>query len=335
MSLQSRQNVSKIALKFVALTKKFENQLEITNEDIINDFFKLLPLSLSTKHLSNLIIQTIILRKFLFHIFGYLPTLPSGFTSIFQQLERDYAPVLNKLNTHIQKILGEIDLNCLKRIDLEDWIYFYESYLSSLNQELQKQHGVFHTPSPVVRFILRAIDALLKQEYGFSGLLDSRIKILDPSAGMMPFFLILLKDFGSNQSPQILTQSVTSNLLAFELLPTTYLFSYMFYSIFLESLGISIPSSITFPFYLTNSIEFSLSSGQQTLLRPKNNLDPALQIKIKNEITVILGNPPYSVSSKKSTSHIEKLMETYKKEVKDEKNIQPLNDDYLKFLRFA
>ncbi|MFX0064028.1 MAG: type ISP restriction/modification enzyme [Candidatus Hermodarchaeota archaeon] len=334
MSLQSRLNVSKIALKFVTLTKRFENQLEITNEDIINNFLKLLPFSLSTKRVSSLIIQIIILRKFLFHTFGYLPTLPSGFTSIFQQLESDCVSVLNKLDTQVQKILGEFNLNSLKHINLEEWINFYEFYLSTLNQELQKQRGVFYTPSPVVRFILRAVDALLKQD-GFSGLLDSRIKILDPSAGMMPFFLILLRDFGSDRSPQFLSQSVISNLLAFELLPTTYLFSYMFYNIFLESLGISIPSSTTIPFYLTNAIEFSLASRQQTLLNSKKVSDPAHQIKIENDITVILGNPPYSVSSKISTSHIEKLMETYKKEVKDEKNIQPLNDDYLKFLRFA
>ncbi|MFX1253629.1 MAG: type ISP restriction/modification enzyme [Promethearchaeota archaeon] len=335
MSLQLPQNVSKIVLKIVTLTKSFESQLGTTNEDIINNLLKFLPVSLSTKRLSNLIIQTIILRKFLFHVFGDLPSLPSGFTSIFQQLENDYVSVLNKLDIQFQKILEESNLNSLRHMNLEDWINFYELYLSTLDQELRKRRGVFYTPFSVVRFILRAIDDLLKQELGFSGLLDSNIKILDPSAGMMPFFLVLLKDYGSGRSPEFLSQSVMSNLLAFELLPTTYLFSYMFYRVFLESLGVSIPSSTTLPFYLTNSIEFSLPSKQQVLFKPEKASDPTLQIKLGKEFTVILGNPPYFVSSKKTSGHIEKLMETYKKEVKDEKNIQPLNDDYLKFLRFA
>jgi predicted helicase len=50
---------------------------------------------------------------------------------------------------------------------------------------------------------------------------------------------------------------------------------------------------------------------------------------------VILGNPPYSVSSVNKSDFIEQEMELYKKDVREEKNIQPLSDDYIKFIRFA
>ncbi len=48
-----------------------------------------------------------------------------------------------------------------------------------------------------------------------------------------------------------------------------------------------------------------------------------------------MGNPPYSVSSSNKTDFIENLMETYKTAVRSERNIQPLSDDYIKFIRFA
>jgi predicted helicase len=50
---------------------------------------------------------------------------------------------------------------------------------------------------------------------------------------------------------------------------------------------------------------------------------------------VVLGNPPYSVSSANKGKHIERLMQRYKEAVRDERNIQPLSDDYIKFIRFA
>jgi predicted helicase len=50
---------------------------------------------------------------------------------------------------------------------------------------------------------------------------------------------------------------------------------------------------------------------------------------------VILGNPPYSVSSVNKSDFIEQEMELYKEDVREEKNIQPLSDDYIKFIRFA
>ncbi|MEW6674807.1 MAG: type ISP restriction/modification enzyme [Nitrospirota bacterium] len=61
----------------------------------------------------------------------------------------------------------------------------------------------------------------------------------------------------------------------------------------------------------------------------------AKRIKEKVPILVIFGNPPYSVSSENKSEFIEKLMEDYKEDVRDERNIQPLSDDYIKFIRFA
>ncbi len=48
----------------------------------------------------------------------------------------------------------------------------------------------------------------------------------------------------------------------------------------------------------------------------------------------VIGNPPYSVSSNNKSAWIEKLTADYKKDL-NERNIQPLSDDYIKFIRFG
>ena len=49
---------------------------------------------------------------------------------------------------------------------------------------------------------------------------------------------------------------------------------------------------------------------------------------------IVVGNPPYSVSSTNKSPWIEELMKDYKKDL-NERNIQPLSDDYIKFIRFG
>jgi hypothetical protein len=91
--------------------------------------------------------------------------------------------------------------------------------------------------------------------------------------------------------------------------------------------------------YLTNSLEPASDLGQQDLA----GIFPALAheaqavnaVKRYKCFTVVIGNPPYSVSSTNRSNFIEKEMEVYKQDVKGEKNIQPLSDDYIKFVRFA
>ncbi|MFX0095642.1 MAG: hypothetical protein ACFFBD_28150, partial [Candidatus Hodarchaeota archaeon] len=222
----NKQNIYRIALEFVTLTKNIEKKFAL-NKDILAKLRNFIPIPLSSDQLSGFVGQTIILRKFLSFLFNKSPYLPPSFMGIFKEIEKEYSPALNILDDFIREISLKFSLKSLEHSTFEFWIYFYECYLSALNPGLQKQRGVFYTPLPVVRFILRAVNTLLKKELKFNGLLDPQVKVLDPSAGIMPFYLILLKDFGSEFSPQLLFKLVTSNLLAFEIIPATYLFSYM------------------------------------------------------------------------------------------------------------
>ncbi|MCA9906810.1 MAG: hypothetical protein KC547_23305, partial [Anaerolineae bacterium] len=58
-------------------------------------------------------------------------------------------------------------------------------------------------------------------------------------------------------------------------------------------------------------------------------------VKKWQRFTVVLGNPPYSVSSANNGRFISSLLDLYKERVRQERNIQPLSDDYIKFIRFG
>jgi len=60
----------------------------------------------------------------------------------------------------------------------------------------------------------------------------------------------------------------------------------------------------------------------------------ANHVKRDTPVMVVLGNPPYSVSSSNKSAWIESLTADYKKDL-NERNIQPLSDDYIKFIRFG
>ena len=99
--------------------------------------------------------------------------------------------------------------------------------------------------------------------------------------------------------------------------------------------GFTNPNNTRFKIFLTNSLEeahenqFNLFS--QWLSQEANE---ANAIKKDTPVMCVIGNPPYSVSSNNKSPWIENLVADYKKNL-NERNIQPLSDDYIKFIRFG
>ena len=61
----------------------------------------------------------------------------------------------------------------------DPFLHFYETFLAAYNPQKRKARGVWYTPEPVVRFIVRAVDEVLKTEFGLAdGLADtSKIRV--------------------------------------------------------------------------------------------------------------------------------------------------------------
>src|SRR5690606_22370198 len=94
-------------------------------------------------------------------------------------------------------------------------------------------------------------------------------------------------------------------------------------------------SNQRFRVYLTNSLEeHHQDTGTLFANWLSTEANEANHIKRDTPVMCVIGNPPYSVSSSNKSEWIEKLTSDYKKDL-NERNIQPLSDDYIKFIRYG
>ena len=82
----------------------------------------------------------------------------------------------------------------------DPFIYFYEDYLRAYDKETSKGRGVYYTPPPIVNFIVRAVDDILKESFGMSeGLADNRrVTVLDFACGTGTFLLEVFQKIFEN-----------------------------------------------------------------------------------------------------------------------------------------
>jgi len=235
-------------------------------------------------------------------------------------------------------------------------LHFYETFLAEYDPETREKRGVYYTPQPVVRYIVRAVHDLLKRRFGLDdGLADKRVTLLDPAAGTLTFpaeaiqlaFWEFTNKYGEGAKETFLRSHILPHFYAFELLMAPYAIGHMKIGFLLESLGIPLKDGERFQFYLTNALE--MEDLQQIAIPGLASLSQeshhAAQVKKNEPILVILGNPPYSGISANQNDWTERLLKTdldgaqsyYTVDGRPlgEKNPKWLQDDYVKFLRFA
>ncbi len=207
--------------------------------------------------------------------------------------------------------------------------HFYETFLAAYDPQERARRGVYYTPQAVVSYIVRSIDHLLKTRFDRSpGLADPDILILDPAVGTATFLCFVIRqihrtvaqraDIGTWSS--YVAENLLPRLFGFELLMAPYAVAHLKLSLLLQETGYDFADGQQLRIYLADALE-------ETSV-------PA-EVKKEKPIMVVLGNPPYSVSSAHKGERIEKLMERYKAAVHCEQNLQPLSDDYIKFIRLA
>lgn len=249
-------------------------------------------------------------------------------------------------------------------------IHFYETFLSEYDPKLRKSRGVWYTPAPVVNFIVRAVDDILKSEFNLpQGLADTskttikvntqipdknfksgykqfdqevhKVQILDPATGTGTFLAEVVKHIHKKFKGQegIWSHYVENELLprlnGFELLMASYAMAHLQLDLLLKETGFKPTKGQRTRIYLTNSLEeYHPDTGTLFANWLSSEANEANRIKRDTPVMCIIGNPPYSVSSSNKSDWIEKLVFDYKKDL-NERNIQPLSDDYIKFIRFG
>ena len=248
-------------------------------------------------------------------------------------------------------------------------MHFYEDFLSQYDPQTKAQRGVYYTPQPVVDFIVRAVDDILKQDFGLpKGLADSsmidhevvndqysgkkgecktvkkrmhRVQILDPATGTGTFLATVIRQVHANMEGNwgawnsYVEQHLLPRLNGFELMMASYTVAHLKLSMVLHETGFTQQSDKRLRVYLTNSLEeHNADTGTLFSAAISNESNEASYIKRDTPVMVMIGNPPYSVSSSNNSKYITRLLNDYKKDL-NERNIQPLSDDYIKFIRLG
>ncbi|TAF73076.1 MAG: DNA methyltransferase [Bacteroidetes bacterium] len=380
-----------------ALTTDETNKEDSTLKDQMNAFKNILIHDITAKGFADVYAQTIAYGMFAARLHD--ATLPTFSRQEAAELIPKSNPFLRKLFGYIAgpdiddrikwvvDSLVEIFLACNVKQILKNYnphraspigdeqtsedpiIHFYETFLSEYDPALRKAKGVWYTPTPVVNFIVRAVDDILKTEFDLPlGLADTsktkikvdvqgkkteqdvhKVQILDPATGTGTFLAEVIKHIHKKAESQkgIWSNYVENDLLprlnGFELLMASYAMAHLKLDLLLTETGYKSPitseegikKTQRLRVYLTNSLEESHpDTGTLFANWLSTEANEANHIKRDTPVMCVIGNPPYAVSSLNKGTWIEKLTNDYKKNL-NEKNIQPLSDDYIKFIRFG
>ncbi|MEO7018722.1 MAG: N-6 DNA methylase, partial [Ktedonobacteraceae bacterium] len=289
--------------------------------------------------------------------------------------------------THMDDVLAKFG----KRTRQEDpLIHFYETFLSQYDPKLRELRGVYYTPSPVIAYMVRSVDHLLKEEFGIEdGLADGemvdyrytdaegqpqtervpRVLILDPACGTGTFLSSIVEYIRegyrvSNSAGMwsaYVREALLPRLFGFELLMAPYAMAHL--RLGMQLAGLDLPPEQRAPWkykfdsderlgvYLTNSLAEGFEKMEALPFAHfiSDEANAAAAVKRHSPVMVVIGNPPYSGHSankgkwigdllrgidSKSTKKTSNYFEVDGRPL-GERNSKWLNDDYVKFLRFA
>jgi very-short-patch-repair endonuclease len=235
-------------------------------------------------------------------------------------------------------------------------IHFYEPFLAQYDPETRERRGVYYTPEPVVHYIVRSVHRLLQDKFDLpDGLADEHVTLLDPAGGTLTFPAEAIKlaiqeftaKYGAGGKANFVREHILPHFYAFELMMAPYAIGHMKIGFLLEALGVPLREGDRFQLYLTNTLEMEDLAqieipGLSSLSEESHR---AALVKKDKPILVILGNPPYSGISANQNEWTERLLKkdpdgaqsyyTVDGRPLGERNPKWLQDDYVKFLRFA
>lgn len=227
----------------------------------------------------------------------------------------------------------------------DPYVYFYEDFLAAFDKSLKKSKGVYFTPPAIVNFIIRAVDDILKRDFNIKeGFADrNKVTVLDFATGTGTFLLEILQTILdelpqlSGKRDMVIREHILKNLYGFEYLIAPYTVAHLKLSQYLKDQGYEMRDGERLQVYLTNTLEPVRIQMDYNFPRLSGEGKRANEIKEK-PILVITGNPPYSYTSQNVGKWIsEKIRDYYfvDGEKLKERNPKGLQDDYVKFIRFA
>jgi type I restriction-modification system DNA methylase subunit len=299
---------------------------------------------------------------------SYIPRTIGVIRRIFVNISGEAVPskvswvideVVDVLNaSDMKKILTEIDAR--GKTDRDPFTFFYEDFLSAYDPIKKKHLGVYYTPRPVVHFIVNSIDSILESDFGKPyGFADDDVTVLDPAVGTGTFLwliytltLVKLKNRGlGGLIHKKIENHILKDFYGIEILITPYIIAHLKLSLSLKKWFYELKENDRNQVYLANTLEPFESHGLLAFMREiSEESKTANELKLRKKILVITANPPYRGMSANKGRWIQDLLKRgyelengtkddgyYKIDGKPlgERNPKWLQDDYVKFIRFA
>jgi len=206
------------------------------------------------------------------------------------------------------RVLDVVDWAEVSKGKADTWLYFYEDFLEEYDNELRKQTGSYYTPPEVVTAMVRLVHEVLVTRFGqVSGLASSSVTLADPAVGTGTFLLGALKqiaeavtaDEGKGAVPNAIKAAI-GRLIAFEMQLGPFAVAQLRMMGELVALTGGVPET-PIRMYVTDTLgnPFVEMEELSTLVRPiAESRRMANEIKKKEKITVVIGNPPYKEKAK-------------------------------------
>ncbi|GAA9317590.1 DNA methyltransferase [Helicobacter pylori] len=307
---------------------KYQEKTQVSS--IFNNFKEYLYEELSFEDFSDALAQTLTYSLFLaklnhpfekINLDNVRSSIPKNFAVI-----REMADFLKKLDEiqEIQWLLNEI-LSSINHVDMDSilkdlnddkdpYLHFYETFLSAYDPKLRESKGVYYTPDSVVKFIINALDSLLKTHFkdaplGLKSALDNEnIKLLDFATGTGTFLLEAFRKAletrktsdGGISTKEDKYQNLLKQFYGFEYLIAPYAIAHLNLSqAFKEEFKKPLKEDDALKIILTNTLIQPSEIAAYRGLNPifETELKSAQEIKKDENILIITGNPPYSGAS--------------------------------------
>lgn len=378
-----------LAKKTRLLSKQVEEALETADEKsdlwkLKETFEKTLIQDISSHQFANMVAETMAYSLFLSALeherrgngneltltnaIDYLPTNVPILADLYGLIKKVAASIPN-IYESAQLLVDQLNASEIERIHQkliehkpgeDPVIQFYEPFLAEYDPKEREARGVYYTPKPVVDYIVRSVDWILRNKFGKEkGLADESVNLLDPATGTGTFLMSAIQEIYwntkkanealgnemvSREFNKIVLNHILKHFYGFELLIAPYAVAHLKLTLEIERLGFDFKLTKSdgdadndrFKVYLANTLDDPNKPPAKLFGFDSipHESEKAQTVKRDVPILAIIGNPPYSNFGRMNRGDwILGLLKDYKQGL-GERKIN-LDDDFIKFIRFA